>query len=319
MLALTSCSTVGNMHPAPAPAPKPYMMKHHVAKTHQQVSKQRVAKHKAPSVHPISSKHVYKAPAKSPVSKPVVKQEIMPTRAQIHTAKPATVASSKPQAPQVKVIAVTELKPATKHAPTPIYVAPALLIETKSFEMTPRQYKKLGRRRDVIADLDYLDKHTGQYHYIQVVHWDGRHISESITNARLAKLEALIGLGMYENSYLDTPFGPTIILLGGSAYLTNIRGMDFDLILINAKSVPPRGKKYSQINDESNYLSEHSYLKAALQNTLSPVINSICTVNEADNSDNIVYQLPAYVYGTETLADASQLQIMNLQPWNAGA
>lgn len=296
MLALTSCSTIGGMQQPPAAAQKP-----HAVQTHH------VTHHNKPHhiVH-----HAKKAQVRHPVRETVDTSTAKPVSKPV--AKPVPVIKQKIKLPAANIAAVTPAAP-VQH----IYMTytPALIIETNSFEnANPRSYKTVGHRRDVIRNLDYLDKNSGQYHYIQVVRWDGTNVTESVTNARIAKLEALIGLGMLDDSYLDTSFGPTIIMLGGSAYLTNVRGLDYDLILIDAKRPPEHGKNYTRIQSRDDYLTLYAQLEASLKDNLDTAFSSICTVDEADNTSGpAIYQLPSYIHARETQPETSQLQIMNLQ------
>lgn len=306
MLALTSCSTIGSMQHAPAqPAHPPVIQKHHAVKQHAQISKPhyqvtQMKKHKKQPVftEPVEQTEAQPAP-------------VMPKPVTTRTEPVKTVEETK-----AVVITPVAIEKTRHHVIEEFQVTPAVLIDTTSFEMSsPRSYKRIGHRRDVVANLDYLDKNTGQYHYIQVVRWDGRNVTESIINARAAKLEALAGLGVIENSYLDMNFGPTIMLLGGSAYLTNIRGLDYDLILIEGKTPPARDNdNYTMLQDNNSYLSLYAHIEASLQDSRQTSINGICSVNEAENNDGFaIYQLPAYMQTAHMPQEISELSITNLR------
>ncbi len=64
---------------------------------------------------------------------------------------------------------------------------------------------------------------------MQVARWDGNHIDQTYVNARTAALLSLIGLSMLENGYIETNFGPVIMVFGGNGFIANIPGHKFDV------------------------------------------------------------------------------------------
>ena len=144
MLALTSCSTIGNMHNTPPSV----QHKPQVIKSHHQISKP----------HHIN-RHVH------------------------HAQKPAQVILHKNKVSSANIVkmpvkAATVVKAASK---SPI-VTSGWLLNDVSINISPRSYTNAGRRHDILANLDYMDSLLGQYHYIQVVRWNGVSINESIIN-----------------------------------------------------------------------------------------------------------------------------------------
>lgn len=247
MLALTSCSTTGsmqNMRNMPVSPSIQHMqqvhVKHHVShkiqKPHHTVThtKQAVTAHKTTMVtKPVSAK-------------PVV--ALQPVKKQLVQTKPIQTAPS-----QTKPVSVTPVHSATQHlAQTkPAHIKPvtnkklplpmgsSLLMSATSIDMHPRIYKRIGNREEIIANLRNQDNVYGQYHTIQVVRWDGNSPNEAIINAKTAILETIIGLSLMENSIIKSNFGPLIVLLGGDAYIINLRGDPIEMILIKGQPAKP--------------------------------------------------------------------------------
>lgn len=247
MLALTSCSTTGSMQNMRNMPVSPNVthtqqvhVKHKIHKPHHTVThtKQAVS---ASVAMPHKKKIVSIKP--KPVSvQPVV--ALQPAKKQMVQAKPVQVQHTvQMQQTPVKPAKMkpVNMKPLSyKKAPPPI--GSSIVMSAKSIDLHPRVYKRIGKREEIIANLRNLDNVYGQYHTIQVIRWDGSTPNQTIINAKRAILETIIGLSLVENSIIKSNFGPLIVLLGGEAYIINLRGDPYEMILIKgqpAKSPAP--------------------------------------------------------------------------------
>jgi hypothetical protein len=230
-LAMTSCSTTGHLQNMPA---SPTQSAPH----HQQIVTQQ------------------------PEAKPVtISKHDQPVQQQVHTHKTTIKTITKAKHPHKQAIknkakskpVTTKVKPAgNKEKPAPVMPKQVAanqspmtvdkehwVLYEQSINFEPRTYRHMGKQRDVIGNLEYLDRMNGNHHYIQIVRWDGANINQSYINARAAIQDAIIGLTFLNNSYIETNLGPAIMVLGGSAYIFEIPGHPIELILIPAKAGPP--------------------------------------------------------------------------------
>ena len=243
MLALTSCSTIGNMHNAPA-----------ATSTH----KQQVIKHQRQVVKPHHpKKQVHKAPQiKHHIQQPV--QVIQPKN------------KIAPVIPVVKAAVVT-----TVASQTPV-ASKIWILNTQSANMNHRIYKNTGRRREVSANLDQLDNLYGQNHYIQIIRWDGTNVSQAFVNTRTTKLALLLSPGLLDNGYIETGFGPIIMMLGGNGYIIEAPGHINELILIQAKA-GPAARKMTMLETPDD-----QGLRAVMAYThIDDAKNAVCSIDEA--------------------------------------
>lgn len=263
MLALTSCSTTGSMQNMRNMPVSPSVqhtqqihVKHKIQQPHHTVThtKQVVTSAKAmPHKNKVVSVKAKPAVVKPVVAlqsakkqavqaKPVHPVQVMPVTVKpvqsIQTkVKPVAAKPAQPVQPTVQ-IQPAHIKPiANKMLPLPM--GPSLLMSATSVDLHPRIYKRIGNREAIIANLRNQDNVYGQYHTIQVVRWDGSSPNESIINARTAILETIIGLSALENSIIKSNFGPLIVLLGGDAYIINLRGDPIEMVLIKGQPEKP--------------------------------------------------------------------------------
>lgn len=244
MMALTSCSTMNTTQTV------------HAAKHGQRVQTTKSSaslKHKY--VKPVA--HHYQQSSLSPSSssshqpqtqyhaKPVSGQGVMPIE--------------KPVVEQYKPVAPVNAQyvPVTSNAiPNPV-VVDIWLLNVHGLDLTPRNYKKLDGA-SVVPNLRRKDLMTGEYHYVQVSRWDGQHIDHGYVNARMAAM-----LSLLENGYIETNFGTTLMIFGGSGYVVDVPGHKYHLMNRPAKvkSESVKAKSELKSNKKSNNTLKKKYFK----------------------------------------------------------
>ncbi len=107
------------------------------------------------------------------------------------------------------------------------------ILNVQGLEFNPKQYKKLNDK-SVVMNIQRLDKTEGDYHYVQAARWTGSHVDQAVINARTATLMTLIGLDILENGYVNTHFGPTIMVLGGNGHILDLPAHPVELVITSA-------------------------------------------------------------------------------------
>lgn len=206
MMALTSCSSMGNMQSTHAlKSPGSSKPAKHVV--HHQYKHN---KHKKVMVRKTHASHVF---------------------TQVAAPKKDT---KNIQEPVISSIYSTSKASTPGTLPNPV-IGDMYLINVHGIDLDPHLYKKLPGA-STVTNLKVMDAMSGHYHYVHVARWDGSHLDEAYINANTAAMMSLIGLGMVENGYIQTKFGSIIMVLSGDGYTVDVPGHPVDIVTHGGKA-----------------------------------------------------------------------------------
>lgn len=296
VLLLTSCSSMGSMQAVTPQAPMV------------------TAKHVKPIsvVKPVKSTKPVKH--RQVVIKHKHKPSVIPNKSQV-LVKPSTHTKTKIEQIEIVVPKKEQKQPTTViFYPNPV-VGELWLLPVHGMDVQPHLYHRLHKEH-LLAHINRRNVIGGNYHYIQVVRWDGAHLDQAYVNANTAALLSILGLDMLENGYMQTNLGTTIMIFAGKGFIIDMPVNDYDMPGKTAKEKVYKTKVVEPVVAPASKIKSAPEAKPAPVVKSAPVMKSSApgqapTNKKPDTKKPEINGQDFYIMGTEHITVTSNPEQFN--------